>query len=185
MLKIKYYNRKRQSGKTTDLIKLFNEDPENSFYITFNQDSVNLIKKNVQWEHHNRLCTFDNVENKLIGRRVKRIFIDEYDYIRDKATFNHCILAHLSSDSDCEIVIMTTPFNTYSKNNFIMAKLIKDLPYLAQKEYMSMLNLGDKVEVETLLNSLITHKSTELFDSSIQNNYQVYSKSELTGEMFT
>lgn len=181
-MRIKYFNQKRQSGKTTDLINLFLAKPEKTLFITLN-NTVGEIKSKIPDEYWKHIKSAEDA--KLIcGYSYDRILIDEYDFIKSKNDFFYEILHLLNTGG--EITIKTTPSKQYKKENYIIAKLLKRYSSESKLKYLNMLGNEDRSEVDELLDSIITHDATVLFDSSISNydDNRWYTRAERTGEMF-
>jgi len=179
---IKYYNQKRQSGKTTDLINIFLSNPEKTLFITVNQHMVDLIKSKIPHEYWKHIKSAESAR-LICGYSYDRILIDEYDFIKNKYEFFYETLHRLNTGG--KVIIKTTPSKQYKKENYIIAKLLKRQSSESQLKYLNMLDNDDRSEVDELLNSIITHDNTELFDTSV-NNYDNswYTRAERTGEMF-
>lgn len=181
-MKIKYYNQKRQSGKTTDLINLFLAEPEKTLFITVNQNLVNEIKDKIPQEYHKHIKSAENAR-LICGYSYHRILIDEYDFIKGKNDLYHNIFPLLETDG--EIVIKTTPSKQYKKENYVIAKLLKGRDSEMQYKYLNILTNEDVNEIEELLDSVLINPNTQLFDASVdRNNNLWYTAAERTGEMF-
>lgn len=182
-MNIKYYNQKRQSGKTTDLINLFLAKPEKTLFITVNQHMVDLIKSKIPHEYWKHIKSAEGARN-ICSYSYDRILIDEYDFIKNKNDFFYNILHLLNTCG--EITIKTTPSKQYKKENYIIAKLLKRHSSESKLNYLNMLGNEDRSEVGELLDSIITHDTTVLFDNSLSNYDDTWhTRAERTGEMFT
>lgn len=181
-MKIKYYNQKRQSGKTTDLINLFLSKPEKTLFITVNQNMVNDIKHKIPQEFHKHIKSAENAR-LICGYSYDRILIDEYSFIKNKNEFVYNLIPILTNDG--EIIIKTTPDKQYKKENYVIAKLLKGRDSETQYKYLSLLTNDDVNEIEELLDSVLLNPNTQLFDTSVErNNESWYTAAERTGEMF-
>lgn len=182
-MKINYYNQKRQSGKTTDLVNLFLAKPEKTLFITVNQHMVDLIKSKIPHEYWKHIKSAESAR-LICGYSYDRILIDEYDFIKNKNDFFYNIL-HLLNTFNGEITIKTTPSKQYKKENYVIAKLLKRHSSESILKYLNMLGGDDRLEVDELLDSIITHDTTELFDTSVINyDNSWHTRAERTGEMF-
>lgn len=182
-MKTKYYNQKRQSGKTTDLINLFLSKPEKTLFLTLNQDAVNEIKHKIPQEYHKHIRSEENY-TLICGYSYDRILIDEYSFIKNKGVLIYYLSTILTSDG--EIIIKTTPNKQYKKQNYVIAKLLKSLDSEMRYKYLRLLTNEDTNEIGELLeDSILLSPNTQLFDPSVnkdENNW--YTGAERTGEMF-
>lgn len=181
-MKIKYYNQKRQSGKTTDLINMFLAKPEKTLFVTVNENMANQIKHKIPQEYHKHIKSEQNY-TLICGYSYNMILIDEFSFIKNKDEMFYYLSTVLTSDG--EIIIKTTPNKQYKKQNYVIAKLLKSLDSEMQYKYLRLLTNEDKNEIDELLHSILLNPNTELFDPSVnkdENNW--YTGAERTGEMF-
>lgn len=180
-MKISYYNQKRQSGKTTQLLNYFYYKPDRTLFIVHNSNMKDWLKQRISQEYHKNIITVDGLK-KIHGYSYDRILIDEYDFIKNKSELTHYLYPLFGENT--EVIIKTTPAKQYKKQNYIIAKLLYLFSNEDRNTYLYMLDNDDSKEVDELLGSLITHKNTVLYDTSINTSPNYYNVTELTGEMF-
>jgi len=155
---------------------MFCMNPEDSFYITYSVEEKKRVRDLVDSKYHKRVIMHNNLP--ICGFSIKKLFIDEYDFIKDKAKFSYMVLPMLTEDA--EIIIKTTPSKVYKKQNLAIAQLLHFKP----NYNLSYLSEEDNIEVNELKVSLISHPNCKVYDSSLIKYGDYYTKCEINGEMF-
>jgi len=191
--------RPRQSGKTTELLKLANNFKEvNNIFITLN----NHVKSNIHKHNvYNRTYTIHCIkgvvnrprlytqeefsEERLKGLIFENVFIDEYLLFKEENQSKiYQILKNIPGVFD--VYIKTTPSKMINKNKLLLIKEAKK-NNIDLKELLSLFKTINENEIKYLYYNLLTHPNAKIdvkYDY-IKNSYDPEAfKMEYQGQFY-
>ncbi len=169
-MSIKYYYGPRQVGKTTEAVRLYLRDPENSIIVCCNNDTRNQIRRiiNPVSNHHPYIVKPERVVvgthvDALRGRNFKHVIFDEFDFLPIKR--QHELFEDLAPQvaNDGTITIYTTMRDLIDKDVYDDVIYLKKR-YRSYEQYMN--ELSDRMVIPKTFKSALK-KMKEMWDSII------------------
>lgn len=157
----------RQSGKTTKAMYEFLKDPDNTFFVTHDDDMVEYIHNRVGGNLKN-FASSNQFKYKILGRRPKNIILDEYMFFENRDEIYKKI--HVIKPEN--VYIFSTSDKLYDKKIFDFVKENK-----RTTSYQDLLQkYGDKLtdyiekQIYDLYYNFLTDDDTILIDVDFGGN---------------
>ncbi len=164
---MKYFNiLEEKSGKTTQALLQYYQDPENSVLVVFNLKRLMYIREVFAIDGL-AITTAGLFTKFMLGNRKKKIIFDDYPYLKNTRQIYEFVNGYCI---DSDIHIFSTPQKLWDKKIFDFVKRFKNTPgggsniHQAYKHYFSLseINAYEVNQITELYYNFITDKDTEV-----------------------
>jgi hypothetical protein len=174
-MKKTFFIQPRRSGKTTNAIYEFLNDPDNTLFVTLNFNMRNNFR-----HISNNVISSNQFKDKIHGRKFKTIILDEYLLFKNKIE----IYEEIQKIQPDNVYIFSTPDELYDENIINFIKTHKQI-----FSFNSILKLSNENEfsyehdkIYNLYYNFLTDPDTILVDTIKQNSYTEINRIELISQ---